>query len=852
MNKELERQSRWNEFLEAWPIERLSTMSLEDYTSQGTNNSFCYWLESRTENLGSIWGGSAFKFGIYQRKDRVAKENTSGRCYTSEYGWYEKYGDTPESAFEAVRCIIVNIAEAARRGDLMTVQNADLGEAVRWKVAFLYQNIDQLSILPIYKTEMLKVLVDQANFDVVQAYQSLLSEQGELPLFEFSENLWTRATKIIAQQFTPKVAEEYFNRSDDYEAIKEPTKKLAGYRTLSGKHIALRRSGIKNASLYLSAGVWLEEVKSDAVEYEAYDANKSRSSNIAANAPKLAIGNPIIRVTVDSLDALERVCFAYENNELRTQPPISEQPYAPLKEAKMNFPLNQILYGPPGVGKTYSTVEMAVQIAEPEKYSEITKQYSGGARRNYLKALYDQLIEQERVVFTTFHQSFSYEDFIEGIRAKTNQETKQIEYEIEDGIFKRISEQATKSVAVATDLGLSESPTLWKISIARTNEAEMRNRYIEAGEARIGWNNTGDLTQAYDDRSESEQKYWDSLSAKNHSAINAFANDLQVGDVVLCLKDATTVQAVGIVQSEYYFDTSLAKNSHEYAHVRKVNWILKNIKLDILPLNGGKRLVQQTFYPLSRISWNKLINELPKQNIQLPVAPEQSNSSNYVLIIDEINRGNISRIFGELITLLETDKRAGGSDERTVTLPYSKTLFNVPDNLYVLGTMNTADKSLAQLDLALRRRFEFREIMPDTRLLDGVEVYGISIQRLLDVINNRIEVLLDRDHLIGHSYFFSLKNATESKETVLAHIFEKRIIPLLQEYFFSDWERIGWVLNDIEKPYEDRFIQLQNESFSLNSFFSPKVIDHLQDRRYVINYKAFLNSSSYVAILPKD
>ncbi|WP_320157858.1 AAA family ATPase [Psychrobacter urativorans] len=154
---------------------------------------------------------------------------------------------------------------------------------------------------------------------------------------------------------------------------------------------------------------------------------------------------------------------------------------------------------------------------------------------------------------------------------------------------------------------------------------------------------------------------------------------------------------------------------------------------------------------------------------------------NYVLIIDEINRGNISRIFGELITLLEPDKRKGGSDTRKVILPYSKSPFSVPSNLYVLGTMNTADKSLAQLDLALRRRFDFIELLPQPELLEGVEVYDIEIADLLEVINQRIEVLLDREHTIGHSYFWSLKdlNTDKEREIELGNIFKRRIIPLL-------------------------------------------------------------------------
>lgn len=174
----------------------------------------------------------------------------------------------------------------------------------------------------------------------------------------------------------------------------------------------------------------------------------------------------------------------------------------------------------------------------------------------------------------------------------------------------------------------------------------------------------------------------------------------------------------------------------------------------------------------------------------------------YALFIDEINRGNISKIFGELITLIEEDKRAGNENEMTVTLPYSGEQFSVPNNLYIIGTMNTADRSIAMIDTALRRRFEFEEMMPKTDLLKGVTIEGIKIDLLLEEINKRIEFLYDRDHTIGHSYFLELKNNGLYKD--LCDIFINKIIPLLQEYFFDDWEKIQIVLGDHIRQFNDK------------------------------------------------
>ena len=182
-------------------------------------------------------------------------------------------------------------------------------------------------------------------------------------------------------------------------------------------------------------------------------------------------------------------------------------------------------------------------------------------------------------------------------------------------------------------------------------------------------------------------------------------------------------------------------------------------------------------------------------------------SEPYLLIIDEINRGNISAIFGELITLIESSKRAGAEDEQSAVLPYSKDLFSVPDNLYIIGTMNTADRSIALLDTALRRRFRFVEMMPNYELLKDVEVDGIEISRLLETINLRIEALYDRDHQIGHTYFLPLKGDGNSTMEKLADIFRHSILPLLQEYFYDNWEKINLVLNNngfvTEKEFPD-------------------------------------------------
>ena len=218
-------------------------------------------------------------------------------------------------------------------------------------------------------------------------------------------------------------------------------------------------------------------------------------------------------------------------------------------------------------------------------------------------------------------------------------------------------------------------------------------------------------------------------------------------------------------------------------------------------------------------------------------------SNKYVFIIDEINRGNISKIFGELITLIEDSKRAGENEAMSVTLPYSQEEFSVPENVYILGTMNTADRSIALMDTALRRRFEFIEMMPKEKLLD-IAIDNVNVKQMLKAMNQRIEVLYDREHTLGHAFFMPLKN--KEKETInqLASIFKNKIIPLLQEYFYEDYEKIMLVLGiDPQNTDTNKFISVKSNS---NLFKNSLGID--LNPTYQINKEAFQTPDNYMTI----
>ena len=552
---------------------------------------------------------------------------------------------------------------------------------------------------------------------------------------------------------------------------------------------------------------------------------------------------------IDALNALINVISSSSSKQERSQNKNAESSMKP------SSPVNQIIYGPPGTGKTYSTTEEAVRIAEPAWYEETKTNITSRQQfRDALKEKYDALVEQGRIAFTTFHQSFSYEDFVEGIRAITDEDSGTISYEVVDGVFKQLCTSATVEVKNKAEEPVSlNGRRVWKMSLGDTqgNEEHIYDECLDSNYVLLGWGQDIDFSgcrNRQEVKSRLETHFEKEIDKNNYeiTSVNQFKNEIKIGDLVVVSDGNHKFRAIAEVTGDYEFLSTEERVG--YQQLRRVKWLRQYSPSLPKERLFKKALSQMTLYQLrpKTIDMSKLSALLSQPGTK------DGEQRPHVLIIDEINRGNLSRIFGELITLIEPDKRKGGEDQRTAILPYSKEPFSVPDNLFIIGTMNTADKSLAQIDLALRRRFEFIELLPKPELLGGLTVFNTKVSDILDVINQRIEVLLDRDHLIGHSHFFALMGliSEAEKEELLGRIFKKRIIPLLQEYFFSDWERISWVLNDIDKPSAAQFIQLENTGIPVGSLFSSTVVEEISDRRYRINEDAFSNPEAYRRILP--
>jgi 5-methylcytosine-specific restriction protein B len=473
----------------------------------------------------------------------------------------------------------------------------------------------------------------------------------------------------------------------------------------------------------------------------------------------------------------------------------------------IKFSHNIILYGPPGTGKTYNTAIYAVSICDGKSVDELTDY-------NAVMERYKQLYDEHRIAFTTFHQSYGYEEFIEGIKPSVDKNKSDVEYTIASGVFKAFCESARKVHVSDID---NNNGTVWVI----------RNR---AGDK--------DVDVDFEERlyKESVIKIEDITNYNRQCRLFPIMN---MGDWVV-LGKGYTINAIGIIADESPEEI----NDGVFHWQRKVKWLGTNLEYNCKEINGGKYI--------SNFAVAK--SRMTVINLQKLVT-DKKNEKPYVFIIDEINRGNISKIFGELITLIEDSKREGTAEEACAILPYSGEKFSVPSNVYILGTMNTADRSIALMDTALRRRFDFIEMMPNSDILrekgaDKVVADGheLDVAAMLDIINERIAFLYDREHTIGHAFFMGLVDEPSIEK--LATIFRKSVVPLLQEYFYDDYQKIQLVLGDNGKTDEThKFIK--DSKVVARTTFKGNVDDiiDLPEKKFEINEEAFDNILSYIEIM---
>ena len=508
-----------------------------------------------------------------------------------------------------------------------------------------------------------------------------------------------------------------------------------------------------------------------------------------------------------------------------------------MQEPRMSHPLNQILYGPPGTGKTWNTAKLAVEICDG---------HSPG-NREALMERYNTLREEDRISFTTFHQSMGYEEFVEGLRPVTdnggddNTSSAGFRLEPRKGIFRKIcllANQARLKGGVKSDYDLS-TKRFFKMSLGRKgSEDHIFETAFETNCVVLGYGGDIDWSEKKYQNFEAIKEKWQSIvpeasGMKGDIAQTwCFRGNMKVGDIVIISDGNHYFKAIGEITGEYEYvsgneeSEDFVATDGLYCHRRSVKWLARFDEPLPATAISDKNFTQISCYNIkkNRIKLQALADWIGSEDT---VEKSEQKSKNYVLIIDEINRANISKVFGELITLIEPDKRIGaGPNTIMVELPYSEAAFGVPDNLYLIGTMNTADRSIALMDTALRRRFKFKEMMPDYSLPGlNKEIEGIHLGQLLQGINNRVEWLYDRDHQIGHSYFLNI-NSKSDLDTAM----REAIIPLLIEYFHEDWEKVKAVLND----NLDLFIKTERLK-------TPANIEETDEprRRFVVNEDTF-------------
>lgn len=768
----------YESFLKEFPLRKLQTMTLDQYTNLNKRDSFCYWLEVLTADLGSIWGGSSYKFGIYKYNATPRQRNhNDGYKYDDEYAWLGKYGLKRADAFEKIKSLICLIAESANNGDFRTIDNIDFGDTYKWKIAFLYSNKKLVSVFNPVMLRMAATAVGMKDAKIkavseVQEY--LLDLNRGTDIFAYSNELWNIASEAISKSRNTWVYAPG-NRAYFWDDFYNDGVMGIGWDALEDLSHYKNQHEIQN-ELQIQYSTGENKLNDAKACYDFCNNIKIGDTIIVKKGLYEILGYGVVESDYFYDSSLNEFCHrrkvawkckgSWESPCSLPQKTLTKKDEK-FKETIMNIIANTprqykdelieslllskkqiILQGAPGTGKTYKTAELAVAICNP--------QFNKFDNRTAIMAEYNRLRSGGRIAFTTFHQSMDYEEFVEGLKPISC--ANGITFEPRAGLFKEICDRALlETVALSKSISAElEYDDIYDNLIEDIFSGKINDLSTKTGQRLIDLKVTAQKNIQFKGQGDSHRQY---IVSKER--------------LRKLYQRFETPEAVDAIKNIYDTVRSVIGGCHTSAYWAVLKYIVdhKNTQeeelIDIENLSDKeKETAIQTF-------------------LNTPVHKRDfvENASNYVLIIDEMNRGNISKILGELITLLEADKRIGAANELTAKLPYSQKEFGVPSNLYIIGTMNTADRSVGYIDYAIRRRFGFVPVKSDFSVIkdqikdDAVKQAAGKLYDAVKGIMNYISSEFDaEDLMIGHSYFM----ADSPKELGLKLIHE--IKPLLREY----------------------------------------------------------------------